>query len=314
MLSTPHPPLTPPSPRELQAHHRRAARRAGLSIERFVAPTSLHIVVEGLRLHVLDWGTDACSATTPTIMFLHGGGQTARTWDLSCLALRRRYRCIAVDQRGHGDSEWSLESDYRPSRHARDFLGILDHLEIPQTVVVGMSMGCLNGLEFALENPDRTSRFVAIDAGPWVELGAARSILDFTESSDGADSMEDLVRMTLQFNPRRDASLLATSLRHNVRRRPDGKLTWKTDRRRGLQFDEMSLLLHDLQRRVCGLRCPTLILRGSQSQIFSDADAQRFASSVLRGRWERIPGAGHIIQGDNPSSMVEAIEHFLSTE
>src|SRR5262245_1878470 len=90
------------------AHHRSAAELAGLEIPEFVAPEHHDVVLGGLRLHYLDWGT----AGHPPALFLHGGGQTARTWDLCCLALRPELRCIALDQRGHGDSEWSYGFAY----------------------------------------------------------------------------------------------------------------------------------------------------------------------------------------------------------
>src|SRR5262245_32909646 len=79
-------------------------------------PSSHHLVVGGLRLHYLDWGT----AGRPPIVFLHGGALTAHTWDVVCLALRSEYRCLALDQRGHGDSEWSPVMDYGADAHRDD--------------------------------------------------------------------------------------------------------------------------------------------------------------------------------------------------
>jgi pimeloyl-ACP methyl ester carboxylesterase len=152
--------LLPVSPAEERAHH----DRAGLEIPDFVSPGHHNWVLEGLRLHCLDWGI----AGRPPLLFLHGGGQTARTWDLACLALRSDYHCLALDQRGHGDSEWSYDFDYSPESHARNFVRLLDVLQIERAVVVGMSMGCINGLQLAIAHPDRVAAFVAVDAGPWV--------------------------------------------------------------------------------------------------------------------------------------------------
>jgi pimeloyl-ACP methyl ester carboxylesterase len=298
----------PPSLVEVQAHQRAAAKLAGLSIPEFTAPIHRHTVVNALRLHSLDWGR----ANERPVLFLHGGGQTARTWDLACLALRDDFHCLALDQRGHGDSEWSYDFDYAPECHARDFEGFLDAEGIDRVAVVGMSMGCLNGLHFALRHPERVSAFVAVDAGPWVQIEAGRHIADFMAQSDGARSLEVLVEHALRFNPRRDPRLLRVSLRHNLRRLPDGRLTWKADRRRPTDFDRMRRSLEALQERVAELRCPTLILRGAESRVFLDDHAERFARAAPNARWLRIEGAGHTIQGDAPAAMVRAIRSFLA--
>ncbi|MCG8588010.1 MAG: alpha/beta hydrolase [Proteobacteria bacterium] len=295
------------SPAEERAHHRLAAERAGLQVPEFVSPEHHHAVLGGLRLHYLDWGT----AGRLPALFLHGGGQTARTWDLPCLALRGEFHCLALDQRGHGDSEWSPTSDYAPEQHAEDFLRLLDALAIERAVVVGMSMGCLNGLTFAALHPERVAAFVAVDAGPWVRVEGAQPIIDFVTTADGGESLEAFVEHALRFNPRRDRRLLEVSLRHNLRVRADGRLTWKTDRREPLRFERMRDTLAGLRERLAAIDCPTLVLRGAESEVFLDEHAARFAEAVPQGRWERVEGAGHTIQGDAPGALVAAIRRFL---
>ncbi len=301
-------PLSPVSRQEERDHHLLAAERAGLEIADFVAPHHVQCVVDGLRLHGLDWGTPG----RPPILFLHGGGQTARTWDLACLALRDDFHCLALDQRGHGDSEWSYGFDYAPESHARDFLGFLDAQGIERAVVVGMSMGCLNGLHFAAAHPDRVSAFVAVDAGPWVRIEGSHAIIDFVREADGGDSLDAYIEKALRFNPRRDPRLLAVSLRHNLRALPDGRLTWKTDRRLPLDLAAMRARLEHLQQQVADVRCPTLVLRGAESEVFLDEHAERFAAALPDGRWTRVEGAGHTIQGDAPLTLVREIREFLA--
>src|SRR5262245_31387120 len=96
------------TPHEDRAHLRLAASLAGLALPRIRLPRARDYVVDRMRLRCLDWGTRG----RPPVVFLHGGGLTARTWDLVCLALRDSFHCLAPDQRGHGDSEWSPELDY----------------------------------------------------------------------------------------------------------------------------------------------------------------------------------------------------------
>ena len=298
-------PATGPEEREL---HRLGAALAGLEVPELVAPRSEHVVLHGMRFHYLDWGTPG---RLPAL-FLHGGGQTARTWDLCCLALRARLHCYALDQRGHGDSEWAYDFAYAPEHHAEDFAALLDHLRIPRVLVVGMSMGCLNGLHFAARHPERVAAFVAVDAGPFVQMQGGRRIADFVRDADGGASIEEFLAAAQRFNPRRDARLLRQSLLHNLRALPDGRLTWKTDRRRPIDFDVMQSRLDALRERLQAIRCPTLILRGGESDVFLDADAERFARALPDARWVRIEGAGHAIQGDRPAELVREVTTFLS--
>jgi pimeloyl-ACP methyl ester carboxylesterase len=299
---------SPLTPSEQLAHHRLAAELAGIEIPDYVAPTHHHSVQNGMRFHHLDWGETG----RPPALFLHGGGQTARTWDLPCLALRRELRCLALDQRGHGDSEWSYAFDYSSDAHAGDVAALLDSLAIEQTVVVGMSMGCINGLHFAARWPERVAAFVAVDAGPWVRLDGGRRIIDFVESADRNATLEEWTEHARRFNPRRDTRLLRHSLLHNLRSLPDGTLTWKTDRRRPIGVDGIESRLDALRALLPRIECPTLILRGAESDVFLDEDAERFAAALPHARWTRVDGAGHTIQGDQPAALVREIRSFLA--
>jgi esterase len=300
--------LRPAQGPEERALHRLGAELAGLEVPEFVAPRSEHVLLHGMRFHYLDWGAPGL----PPALFLHGGGQTARTWDLCCLALRARLHCYALDQRGHGDSEWAYEFAYAPEDHAGDFAALLDHLGISRAVVVGMSMGCMNGLTFAALHPERVAAFVAVDAGPWVQMAGGRRIGDFTREAESAAALDDWVAAAARFNPRRDARLLRQSLLHNLRVLPDGRLAWKTDRRRTIDYDAMQQRLGALAQRIGCIRCPTLILRGGESDVFLDADAERFAAALPDARWVRIEGAGHAIQGDRPAELVREVGAFLA--
>ena len=290
--------------------HRYAAGVAGLEIPELVAPTHHHVVLDGMRFHYLDWGTPE----RPPALFLHGGGQTARTWDLCCLALRRELRCIALDQRGHGDSEWSYAFDYAPDAHARDVAGLLDHLGIERALIVGMSMGCLNGLAFTLAHPERVAGFVAVDAGPWVQMEGGRRIVEFTrEAAESGVDLDAWVAAACRFNPRRDPRLLRQGLLHNLRQLPDGTLVWKTDRRRSTDLGAMEQRIEALRARVGEIRCPVLILRGAESDVFLDADAERFAAALPDARWRRVEGAGHTVQGDQPAALVRELRAFRAS-
>ncbi len=291
-------------------HLRNAAGIAGVSVRQFVLPGDHDVVLRRMRFRYLDWG----SAGKRPILFLHGGGLTAHTWDLTCLALRDDYRCLALDQRGHGDSEWSPEMDYSLDAHRGDIEAFVDHLDLDGLVVVGMSMGGANALTYAGRAGARLAALVLVDVGPEVRLEGARRIRQFTMAVPEFDSVEHAVEQALTFNPRRDPRLLRRSLLHNLRRQPNGKWVWKYDRRhRGrIDPDEIARRREALWAAVPQVACPTLVVRGAQSDVFLDEDAERLAQRLPQGEWVRIDGAGHTVQGDNPRALVAELRAFLA--
>ena len=290
---------------------RLAAELTGVHLKDVVLPAGHHVVVNNFRLHYLDWGK-----TGPPILFLHGGGLTAHTYDLVCLALRDGYHCISLDQRGHGDSEWSPVGDYSTAAHLRDITGFIDQMGWDRFLLVGMSMGGLNSIAYAGANSARLAGLVIVDVGPELRpLGTGR-LRDFRTEDPALDSVDAFVERAMKFNPRRDPRLLRRSLLHNLRQRPDGKWTWKWDPGRAPRQAEdrpydprtaFAALWSDVDR----ITCPTLVLRGAESDVFYDADAEKLVSRLQHARWVKIPDAGHTVQGDNPAAMVAAMREFL---
>ena len=62
---------------------------------------------------------------------------------------------------------------------------------------------------------------------------------------------------------------------------------------------------------VAKVSCPTLVVRGAESDVFHDEDAERLSSALPRGRWVKIANAGHTVQGDNPAGLLVALREFL---
>ena len=145
------------------------AHRLGVSFEDVTPPRHLTIPgTGGVRLHALDWGGDGAPA-----LFLHGGRLTAQTWDYVCLGLRKQVRAVALDLRGHGDSDRS--EDYSFDSHVADIGAVLDVLAWPKAHLVGMSYGGFIAAHFAAAAPRRVSSLVTIDVGPGVVFeGTAR--------------------------------------------------------------------------------------------------------------------------------------------
>ena len=297
------------SPAELREHLTLAAAKAGVTFPELVVPHAHDVVLRRMRFHYLDWGT----AGRPPILFLHGGGLNAHTWDLVCLSLRLDHHCLALDQRGHGESEWSPEMDYTIESQVGDIEAFVDHLRLERFVLVGMSLGGANGLAWAGRHSERLAGLVLVDVGPETRAAGAQKIQAFTSEKKPFDSLEEVIERALSFNPRRDPNLLRFSLRHNLRRMPTGQWMWKYDQRHRGGFDAAArerrrVLLWDA---VANVKCPTLVVRGAHSDVFHDEDAEQLAAKLPRARWVRVERAGHTVQGDNPSGLLTELRAFF---
>jgi esterase len=288
-------------------HLRLALEIAGMQVPEVVLPTSHHVLLRNHRFHYLDWG----GRGSIPVVFLHGGGLTAHTWDLVCLALRPHYRCFALDLRGHGDSEWSSGMVYSIDEHARDVDAFVTTIGLRAPCVVGMSLGGMTAARYSIDHTPRA--LVVVDTGPASNRAGGRAIIDFMRQPAELDSVDEFVARSLAFNPRRDPRLLRRSLLNNLMQLPDGKWTWKYDRRHYGRLDEMQQdeYRRTLWERADRIACPVLVVRGGDSPVFPRDSAERFARMLPNGRMAEIAGAGHTVQGDNPADLSTELLKFL---
>ena len=294
---------------EYRDHLETTAVRAGFAFGGVVLPSEHDVNVGQLRFRYLDWGTKGLRP----ILFLHGGALTAHTWDLCCLALRDEFHCIALDQRGHGDTDWAPDADYSIGAQREDIRGFADRLGFDRFALVGQSMGAINGLAFAVTHPERLSALVMIDAGPEVRRRGSSRIREFVNGGAKPETLEEIIERALAFNPRRDPQILRRSLMHNLRRQPDGSWSWKYDRSRFQRLDHDTHLAERrrLADNLAKVTCPALVIRGAESDVFHQDDAERLAKNFPDGRQITIAQAGHTVQGDNPKDLVAALREFL---
>ena len=286
-----------------------AARRAGVTIADPREPQDRYITLNGLRLHYLDWGGEGL----PWMVCLHGRAQNAHMWDFAALALCTRYRILALDQRGHGDSQWAHDGDYSLEAQQKDLEAFVDALNIDDMVLMGLSMGGRNAFVYASRHPERVRALVVAEAAPEIKPQGASRILRFLTEADVLDSFDAFVQRNLRDNPRREEWMARGSLRHNLKRLPDGRWTWKYDpvfRRGPLRppKDQAPLLWQAWQK----VACPVLLIRGAESDVISPEVAQRMQGMLLgRARLVQVPHAGHLVTGDNPPAFEAALRAFL---
>jgi esterase len=273
--------------------------------------TRSSVAVDGSqRVSVLRWG-----AGDPEVVFLHGGGQNAHTWDLVALALGRP--AIAVDLPGHGHSDWREDRDYWPWRNATAVETVLAEFAPGVVNVVGMSLGGLTGIRLASLRPDVVRSLVVVDVSPSVHIRTASMTTDqrgTTALIGGAPSFgsrEEMVDLAVRASPRRPASAVRRGVVHNTKHLPDGRWAWRYDRIG--QPSEGPRDFSPLWDDVSALRQPVMLVRGGDSAFVTDEDAAEFARRQPSLRSEVVPGAGHSVQSDQPLALSGLIADFIAT-
>src|SRR5580704_6840725 len=189
-------------------------------------PTSRHLEINGLKFHYLDWGGDG-----PPLVMLHGLTGHANTWDHTAAALSARYHVYALDQRGHGDTDWA--SRYGIPAMLGDLLGFLDALQLRVVTLMGLSMGGIVSYQFTAAHPERVSRLAVLDIGPEIAPAGGRQVAAALASSDVFASEDEAVAHARAANPRPTDESLRHRVSHNLRPLPDGTLTYKWDKALG---------------------------------------------------------------------------------
>lgn len=267
------------------------------------------VSANGLRFHCVEWG----DRQGRPIVLLHGITGHARTWDRLAPDLAHAYRVIALDQRGHGDSQAAPAGDYATAILAQDLGAVADALGLPTFTLLGLSMGGRVAIAFAGTHPARVERLVIVDIGPDIHppgLQRVRSMM--AGAAEHIESVEQALEDARRVNPRYDAAELRHRVEHGLKRLPDGAFAWKYDRalremmRAGSRREEM-----DLWGPLARIACPTLVLRGAESDILSREIADKMMRALPDGTLVEIAEAGHTVPGDQPAAFAQAVRAFL---
>jgi pimeloyl-ACP methyl ester carboxylesterase len=267
------------------------------------------LTLKGQRFHYAEWGP----ATAPPVLLLHGVTGHARTWDDEAAGLASRYRVLALDQRGHGDSDPSPNADYTVATMSADVAAFADALGLSRFSIVGLSMGGRVAIGFAGQTPARVERLMIVDIGPEIsEAGMLRVGTLMARSPELFASLEQALAFHRLTNPLYTEAMLRHRVQHGTRP-VEGGLTWKYDRglrdavRAGTWRDPI-----DLWPLWRGITCPILLVRGADSDVLSPEIAKRMLDENLNTRFAEVPGAGHTVPGDQPVVFQALLSDFLS--
>lgn len=262
-----------------------------------------YVHLGGLRFHYLHWANPDALA----IICLHGTGDTCHTWDAFSKKASETYSVIALDQRGHGDSDWAVPPAYRCEDYVGDLSAFIDALDLKKFILVGHSMGALHCTWYASERPERVAALVHVDIAPQPPPWNKRYLMGLYETlPEWYDSPKDLVKEIREASAFAPDGLLLHLASSNLEQRADGRFYRKCDRNVFRSFDN-----YDLTRRLTRVECPTLVVRGAESRVFIAQTAQEMRRSLSQGRLAEIPAAGHPVQSDNSEIFNEVVMRFL---
>jgi pimeloyl-ACP methyl ester carboxylesterase len=273
-----------------------------------VQPQDKTVMANGLKLHYLDWG----APDNPPLVLLHGLRGHAHAWDDFSAAVCEDYNVLALDQRGRGDSEWAKDGVYTTEAYVADLLGFSAALHLDSFILIGHSMGGRNGMAFSARYPHKVQKLLVVDIGPGGSTpGSARIRQEISTVPEEFESFEAVVAYMSKQNRYAAPEVLRRRLQYATKPLPNGKIGWRYDLAIREQWRRGPSTPEDLWPAWRSLSCPTLIVRGADSDILSPEAAQQMLAAQPQAREVEIPRAAHMVFEDNPDAFLPAVRAFL---
>jgi pimeloyl-ACP methyl ester carboxylesterase len=269
------------------------------------------MTANGLRLHYLEWGPPEA----PAIVCVHGYTSSADAFNALARHLADRFHVLALDVRGHGESQWSPEQAYEYADQAADLASFADLLAPQPFVLIGTSMGGIIAMAYAERWSGRLRGLVLNDIGPDAEAGTGRITQMVGGRPNDFTSLEAAMAYRREASPITAARPLADQRELALgvlRQLPDGRWGWKMD-----PAYIVRRVTRGAPRRpdawpvLAALACPALVVWGSDSDVLSEAQARRMVAALPHGALVAVPGIGHAPTLVEPP-VLEALARFLA--
>lgn len=261
------------------------------------------------------WGDPSGSP----VVFLHGGGQTRHSWGGTAAALAARgLFAVTVDLRGHGDSAWSPDGDYKLETYAADNAELIARIGQP-VVMIAASLGGLTAM--TLEGtvaPGSLRGLALVDIVPRMNHGGASRILQFMTSNmaDGFASLDEVADAIAEYNPHRPRPSTTDGLKKNLRER-DGRWYWHWDpatlpidpEHIGVSLDRRNA--DEIAAALARVNVPVLLIRGRRSDLVTADELAEFRVDYPDAEVFDVSEAGHMVAGDKNDLFTEAVVQFV---
>ena len=270
--------------------------------------------IDELALAADEWNRDAdIAADKPTILMLHGGGQNRHSWkNTGHILADAGFHVVALDSRGHGDSDRSPTANYSLETLTGDTLQVIYQIGRP-VALIGASMGGLTSLPVAHEaGPELVTKLVLVDVVPRFEKSGSARIRDFMFSGiDGFTSLEEAADAVAAYLPHRARPRSVEGLKKNLRLR-DGKWFWHWDPAfLTAPGDDPFERAEMLEHAAINLQIPILLIRGKLSDVVSTEGVQDFLQKVPGAQFVELSDAGHTAAGDDNDAFTDAVVQFV---
>ncbi len=281
---------------------------------------------DGLFLNLVEWSQEGVP-----MLLLHGYSNEAHIWDDFIPHVAPHYRVLALDLRGHGNSDWHTEGAYDYEKHVDDIEAIAKTLGIERLVVIGHSLGGRIAMLYAGRNPEKLAGLVIVDSAPELDhRGTTRISMEAAQNHDPSfGSIAEYEQMLVHLYPAATSASIRRMALHGCRQREDdGRWVLKMDTafRQAVGGGDPALDSDEVEKRHAQAResmwealkkvsCPTLVVRGAASDILSAEVADRMADETLaRGELAVVAQAGHSVMTDNPEGFNAAVSKFVLGE
>jgi len=267
--------------------------------------TDRFVTVNGLRIHYLDWG----AADKQPLILLHGIGRVAHTFDHLAAHFSSKYHVIAVDMRGHGDSDWDPQAAYLVEDYAKDIESLAAGLHLRNIVIWGNSTGGRVAQVFAGMHPELVAGVIAEDVGPERPREIAEGMTNRLRQEDERGwASEDALFAELKASNARTADEILRAYAHfGSKPRGDGRIIWKRDPKIGNGF-----IPTELWRFVREIKSPIIYILGGRSTIVPAATQEELRKVLSHVQIVTLPGLGHYPSEENPKDFLAIADRFLA--
>jgi len=261
--------------------------------------------LNGLRLQCYEWGDNAA----PPVLLLHGGLAHSRWWDLFAESLADAYRVVALDLRGHGNSDHTDPPAYRIEDYAADVAACSESLSLAQAILIGHSMGGLVAAAYAERAPERLAGLVLVDSQVRISTAGARYMTRLRHFPQPLYRDQDAAIRRFRLLPTQTNAapeLLEHVARHAMRQLPNGRWTFCFDRAAMASTEP-----HDWLPTLQHLSAPILLVRGAHSTLLPHDKFAKLLAALPGAEGVEIPDAHHHVMLDNPPAFGRAVRAFL---
>lgn len=266
-------------------------------------PEDRYVEEDGRQLHYLDWG----NLGAQPMVLLHGLQDCARSWDFFAPSMRTAFHVVALDHRGHGASDWFTPPRYGFRDYVSDVEALTLRLGLERTVFVGHSAGGRNAFAYAAGRPDDVDALIIVDIDPDAANPDSQAMFQrYNSEPDEWDSLAAVVERLRSRQPNSGDEILSHQALHMTRALPGGRRAWRRDRALLAAYERP-----DLWAEWSRIRCPTLVVRGRQSNLLTHEVAVRMREAAPRARLVELEGGGHWFYQESPEAFEAAVRWFL---